>query len=113
MSALSVEVAGEKGIDISEHRSTFLNRRIVLDADLIVTMGQKHRETVGVIEPGALAYTHVITDFCEDADGEVPDPLGAGIDVYRGTFDVIERCLQIMADNLADFDGWKKDEDVE
>jgi protein-tyrosine-phosphatase len=85
-----------------------LSGTLVREADLIVTMGSNHRETVGIIEPGALAYTFLLTDFCEEVEGDVPDPIGLGSDVYEQTFGLIERCLKDMSGKLETFEGWKR-----
>jgi protein-tyrosine phosphatase len=105
-SADAVRVASRRGIDISDHQSRLLGSADVRDADLIVTMGEKHRSTVGVIEPEALSYTVVLTDFC-DAGGGVPDPIGGGADAYESAYELIEECIKNMADRLDEYDGWK------
>lgn len=107
-SSLSVEVARKNSIDLSGHRARLLNRTLVREADLIVTMGASHRETVGIIEPAALAYTHLLTDFCDDADGDVPDPIGMGPEMYEQTFKLIEKCVKAMSGQLERFGGWNE-----
>ena len=101
----SIEIARRQGIDISGHRSRMLNEAIVEEADLIVAMGAKHRATVGMIDGDALDYTYVLTEFCEDLDGDVPDPIGGDADLYERTYQMIERCVTAMAEKLAG--GWR------
>lgn len=106
-SALAVEVARQFEVDLSGHRSRLLNATMVRSADLIVTMGEKHRETVGVIEPEALSYTYRLTDFSDRHEGDVTDPIGGDGDVYRSTFELIRDCIESMTDKLEAFDGWR------
>ena len=106
-SSLSIEVAKKNAIDLSEHKARLLSRGLVNDADLIVTMGENHRATVGIIEPEALAYTCLLTDFCDDVDGDVPDPIGMGPAVYEETYALIEKCIRAMSEKLPAFEGWK------
>ena len=106
-SSLSVHVARKRGIDVCQHRTKLLTRTSVKEADLIVTMGPKHRDTVGVIELSALEYTYVITDFCDEASGGIPDPIGGNEEMYEEAYDLIRRCVEQMAEKLEDFDGWK------
>jgi len=106
-SSLAVEVASKHSIDISGHRSRLLSRTLVKEADLIITMGAMHRETVAVIEPDALAYTYLLTDLCNDEEGDVADPIGSGIEEYERTFLIIEKCLRQFAARVDSFDGWK------
>lgn len=108
-STLAVKVAEKHSIDLSDHRSRLLNRTMVREADLIIAMTEKHRGTVGVIEPSALDYTVLITDLCDDAVGDVPDPIGLSIDEYERTYQIIRKCLSQFRDNIDSFDGWKSD----
>jgi protein-tyrosine-phosphatase len=105
-SAHAVEVASRHDIDLTTHQSCLLGRTVIKAADLIVTMGEKHRNTVGVIEPGALEYTVLLTDFCDER-GDVPDPIGGGIEEYESTFELICRCIEALAARLDEYDGWK------
>jgi protein-tyrosine-phosphatase len=99
-SDLAVRVASEHGIDISQHKTRLLSRSLVKQADLIVTMSSKHRQTVGILEPSALEHTYLLTDFCDDAAGDVPDPINGDIHVYRRTFQIIEKCLDSVKHRL-------------
>jgi protein-tyrosine phosphatase len=101
----SIEVARRKGLDITGHRSRILDAAIVDEADLIVTMGARHRSTVGMIDGDAIDHTFVITEFCDDIDGDVPDPIGGDEDTYERIYVMIERCVNTMIENLTD--GWK------
>jgi protein-tyrosine phosphatase len=105
-SADAIRVASRHGVDITGHQSRLLNLNAVKDADLIVTMGEKHKATVGVLEPSALEYTVKLTDFC-DKSGDVPDPIGGGIEAYVSAWDLIQKCLEQLAGRLDDYDGWK------
>jgi len=102
----AVTVAAARGVDLSKHRARLLNRTMVGEADLIVTMGSKHRETVGVIDPEATAYTVLMTHFC-DIVGDVPDPIGGAREEYERIYDLIEKCVEAMAEGLEDYNGWK------
>jgi protein-tyrosine-phosphatase len=106
-SAHAVEVAARQDIDLTTHQSRLLSRDVIKAADLIVTMGEKHRSTVGVIEPKALDYTVLLTEFCDERE-DVPDPIGGGIEEYESAFELIRRCVEALAARLDDYDGWKK-----
>jgi protein-tyrosine-phosphatase len=107
-SSLAIDVALKRSIDLSKHRSRLLNRKLVKDADLIITMGVKHRETVGIIEPAALEYTFLLTDFCDEQTGDIPDPIGLGSEDYERTYRAVERCIRGLADKIGSFYGWKR-----
>ena len=106
-SPLAVEVANANAIDLTKHQARFLSRTLVSDADLIIALAASHRDTVGVIEPPALAYTYLLTDFCDDVEGDVRDPIGMGCEVYEESFALMAKCIEKMQDKLDAFDGWK------
>lgn len=105
-SAEAVRVASQHGVDLSSHQSRLLNPSDIREADLIVTMGEKHRSTIGAIDPDALSYTVLLTRFC-GRNGDVPDPIGGGMDAYERAYELIYGCLDKMADGLDEFEGWK------
>ncbi len=107
-SSLAIEVARKHSIDLSNHRARLLVRGLIQDADLIITMGSKHRETVGVIEPTALRYTYLLTDICDAKSGDIPDPIGMGAEQYEETYRVLENCIRRLTDKIGSFEGWKK-----
>ena len=109
-SEYSVDVARDHGIDITDHQSQFLNATLVREADLIVTMGSNHRETVLVINPDAAAYTMELTDFSTELHGDIQDPIGGPLSVYSATYTAIEKCISEMAKQLPGFDGWQKND---
>ena len=110
-SEYSIEIAQHNGLDLSEHRSRLLSNAIIEGADLIVTMGATHRAAIGVIDGDALEHTFMLTEFCEEIDGDVPDPIGGDLEAYRRTYDMILRCVESMAAKLDDYEGWKSSAD--
>jgi protein-tyrosine-phosphatase len=81
---------------------------MVRDADLIVVMGVRHRDTVAVLDTDALDYTFLLTNFSDRIDGDSPDPIGGDRELYLHTFDAIRECVESMAGKLERFDGWKR-----
>lgn len=106
-SRYSIEVARADGLDLSAHRSRMLDAAMVREADLIVTMGVGHRETVGALDPDALEYTFLLTNFSDDHHGDIPDPIGGPPELYQRTYRVIRECIESMAAHLPRFDGYK------
>lgn len=77
----------EHGIDLSEHSARLLNSDVVKQADLIFTMARHQRARVEDL--GGSGKVHVLGEYAgvTGPDAEVSDPFGAGLDVYRETFD--------------------------
>jgi protein-tyrosine-phosphatase len=104
----SVEIAERHGLDLSKHQSRMLSRELLHDADLIVTMGVRHREAVEEIDPDSAESTFLLTNFSAVYNGDVPDPIGSDLAIYERTYLVIRECIEAMAQKLHHFDGWKK-----
>lgn len=104
----SVDIARDHGLDLTMHRSQPLTLERVHEMDLIVTMGVRHREVVGEIDPDSLECTYLLTNFSDRHHGDIPDPIGGGRDVYAQTYLVLRDCVEEMAAKLPAFDGWKK-----
>jgi protein-tyrosine-phosphatase len=107
-SPLAVEIAEANSWDLSNHKATLLSKALVREADLIVVMGSNHRAIVGSLEPVALEHTYLLTDFCDDEEGDIHDPIGMGLESYAKTYALIERCVRAMKKRMEDFDGWKR-----
>jgi protein-tyrosine-phosphatase len=103
----SIEIARANGMDLTAHRSRMLDRELVREADLIVTMGGRHRQMVGALDPDALDYTFLLTNFSEQHHGDIPDPIGGSLELYQRTYGVIRECVESMARHLPGFDGYK------
>ena len=107
-SGFSLEVARDHGLDLSSHRARVVTREMLRDADLIVTMGVRHREAIEQLDADAVEYTYLLTNFSDHLHGEIPDPIGSGRDVYERTYLAIRDCIESMAGRLDRFDGWKR-----
>jgi len=104
----SVDVGNRHGLDLSAHRSRPVTAALLHDADLIVTMGVRHRDTIGALDPDSLDSTFLLTNFSDHHHGDVPDPIGLSAEAYERTYLVIRECIESMASRLVSFDGWKK-----
>ena len=88
--AEAATVMQERGLDLSLHESQPLNDRIVRFADLILTMTRSHREAILSQWPDAAPRTHLISQ----SRGDVADPIGGPIDLYRRCADQIDAYLE-------------------
>ncbi|QDU90604.1 Low molecular weight protein-tyrosine-phosphatase YwlE [Pirellulimonas nuda] len=81
----AVDLMKDRGLDLSAHGSQTLNERMVRHADRIITMTRGHRAAIVEGWPAAAARTHTLLD----GGGDVADPIGAPLDVYRRCADQI------------------------
>lgn len=70
----------ELGIELGPHRSRALTRRMLAEADRVLTMTAAHRRAVLDVDSGAAAKVATI-----DPSGDIPDPLGGPFEMYTET----------------------------
>jgi protein-tyrosine-phosphatase len=94
-------VALEHEIDLSTHRARTLTREIVADQDVILAMGPHHLERIEAL--GGEGRAHLLTDYAAGGPSAraVSDPFGGDLDVYRSTFDELEREIRRVLDRIA------------
>ena len=92
----AVRAAKTRGADISRHRSRKLTSELTDSADVIFCMTEFHVSGVRRVSPSAANKVHRLHE-----DGDIPDPIGGGLDVYRQTAEGIEEALQARLDEEA------------
>ncbi len=87
--AESVAAVAERGADISHHRSRKLTERLIEASDIVFCMTKSHEAQVRRMAPSAAEKVRRLT-----ASGDIPDPIGGGLEVYRRTARKIEEALE-------------------
>lgn len=85
----AIAVMKEKGIDISDHRSTALTHEMVEQAQVILTMTRGHRAAVLRLGSGNDERCHLVSE-----DRDIADPIGGDLAVYKSCRDQIEEGLR-------------------
>lgn len=96
----SLLVALERQLDLGGHAARLLTPALVAEADLILTMGPHHLERAR--ELGGEGKAFVLTSYAAEhghMDG-VADPFGGDLDVYRATYEELQREIRRVFDAL-------------
>lgn len=95
----AIQALKEKGIDLTPHQSQPVNRELVDEASLIVVMTASHLMQLRAVFPSAIEKSFLLKSFAaEGRGGDVEDPIGAAVEVYREVRDEIEAALpELMA----------------
>lgn len=90
----------EHQLDLNDHRSRQLTRELVAGQDVILAMGPHHLERVVALGGGDKAF--LLTDFASRGDSQraISDPMGSDLDVYRATFEELDREIQRVFDRI-------------
>ena len=94
--AEAMQTMQERGLDLSQHESQPLSERIVRFADVIIAMTRGHRDAIVEAWPEAEGRVHLISR----GRGDVADPIGGPLDLYRRCAEQLDGYLETWADEL-------------
>ncbi len=93
-------VALEHGVDLGDHRARQLSPEIVAGADLIFAMGPHHLDRVEALRGSDRSWLLTAYASGSKIGRPVSDPFGGDLDVYRSTFDELEREIGAILDRV-------------
>ncbi len=91
----AVQVAREAGVDISGHRARVVNNENLSWADIVLVMESGQREFISMAFPGQSAKVGLLGNFnrSQGEGGEIVDPYGSSLEVYRTCFEEIGEAI--------------------
>jgi protein arginine phosphatase len=98
-SAHAKQVLEENGIT-HEHTSSVLTEELAGWADLILTMTSGHKWNVVSMFEGAESKTFTLTEFAGKPAGEILDPFGGSLEIYRETFNELKKHIGQIINKL-------------
>ncbi len=102
-SSMAVDVLNEDGIDLSDHLSRLMTKKLGKEADLIVTMTEAQRRDILAVFPGEEG--RIITLGALDGsrrDPDIEDPVGGTREIYIKSREDIKGLVYKLIDYLAD-----------
>lgn len=115
----AVQVMAERGLDLGNHVARQVTAELLDRTRLILTMTGAHKEAVLALAPGVADRVFTLKGYAGDgagsgqdvgsiasrAAGDISDPIGLGLEVYREAADEIEKAVARVVErltNLAD-----------
>lgn len=100
----TIEVMKKEGIDVSGYESSKLAPEAIKEADLILTMDNKHKDKVLSYAPYAAQKTFLLNEFINKKNGKldfvIPDPISLPMEVYERVFGMIKEAVEELAKRL-------------
>lgn len=90
----AIEALKEKNIDLSNHNSKPLTKEMIEKADIILTMTNSHKMQILRAVPSAKEKLYTLKEFSHGDSGDISDPYGQNIEVYKACADEIEAALK-------------------
>jgi len=97
----------ELGIGISEHRSQPLTWNLLEEADLILVMELEHLEFIRGMGYGG-EDLHLLRDFAAGPGGDIPDPIGGDLALYRRVLQMIKGELERVYPRIRELALWSR-----
>jgi len=96
----ALEVLSENGMDFN-HSSSLLNKELIDWATYIFTMTSAHKNIIVSQFPTSKGKTYTLKEFATSTmNGDVTDPYGGSVEVYRETYAELEALLEKMIEKL-------------
>ncbi len=98
----AIKVMEERGIDLRGHRASLLTREMIREADIILTMTERHKQQILRMDQQAGGKVFTLKEYAREADTQMPgkahdprsldimDPFGYSVEVYRMCANEIE-----------------------
>ncbi|OYD11199.1 protein tyrosine phosphatase [Bacillus velezensis] len=100
-SAHAVEALFEKRIALN-HSSSPLSEEHIETADLVLAMTEQHKQLIESRYQNSQGKVFTIKEYVTGKSGDISDPFGGPLDVYKQTRDELEELLTLLADQLLD-----------
>ena len=97
----AIKALAEIGVNLHDHRTRYLTRRMIEEADLIVAMAGEHRDEIADLVPRAREKIIVMGEIDHRRDSpDIADPIGRDEETYRGTRDEIDLLASMLIEYL-------------
>jgi protein-tyrosine-phosphatase len=105
----AVAVCRELGLDLYQHDSQPVTRELLETSRWVVVMTETHREILARQYPEFHARIRLLKSFgFSAAFGDIPDPIGGSLEVYRTVRDMIDSAISDLVLFLLEQDGRPK-----
>jgi len=98
------QVLQQRGIDIHDHRSRPVNRELLAQFSLILTMESGHREALMVEFPEFSDRVFLLSEMIGEIYN-IPDPIGGSIEDFEETAGEFERIFDQGFENILQYAG--------
>lgn len=101
----AMTVMKQRGLSLLNHQSRAVSDRLLMQADLVLTMTRSHRHAIVQRWPELANRTHLLSH----SHGDVSDPFGGSEAVYAACAEQIEKYLQTWVDEIEEswFPVWQ------
>lgn len=98
----AVDVCARRGVDISSHRSSGVTLEAMDGFDLVLAMTQEHQRWLERFSPDNADKVHLLSEYADGSDVDVPDPIGGELEEYESVFEMLARLIDAAVPRIVD-----------
>ncbi len=98
-SSHSQEILKKEEIPL-DHKSKQLTTELVAWSDLILTMGNSHKELILQRYPKSSGKVYTLKEFALNSKADIVDPFGGTLEVYEQTYQEIKEAVEKLIEKL-------------
>lgn len=95
----AVSVGRDMGVDLSNHQSRMVTKKIIADADLVLTMEYRQKEALTYEFPEQREKIFVLTEMIGNGE-DISDPVSGSINTYQAAGKKIYQILEQGLDEI-------------
>lgn len=96
----AIEILKKEGIDISNHRSKMIDRKLLEESDLILTMTSGHKNILLRTYPLEKEKIYTLKEYAFGVEEDIIDPYGKGLRAYNEAKDEIKEALEKIVEKI-------------
>lgn len=96
----SIESLKNVNIDISQYKSNLVNKDLIKESDIVLTMTKGHKENLIMNFSGIDNKVFLLNEYAYDIDQDVEDPYGGNISIYNKVRDEIYKAIETIFNNI-------------
>lgn len=89
----SIDTMRDINIDISDHKSIQVDKTLIEDSDLVLTMSTSHKNAILASYPLYEDKVFNLLEYAYDMDKDVEDPYGGSLEIYEMTRNEIYKAI--------------------
>lgn len=96
----SIDTMRDINIDISDHKSIQVDKTLIEDSDLVLTMSTSHKNAILASYPLYEDKVFNLLEYAYDMDKDVEDPYGGSLEIYEKTRNEIYKAIVDIVEKI-------------
>jgi protein-tyrosine phosphatase len=95
-----VQLLASRGLDLTQHQSRTVNRRLIERADLVLAMTQNHAEALRLEFPDQADKIYLLSQMKDSRHYDIDDPYGGTLMEYQACVNELTDLIEVGFDRI-------------